>query len=585
MSMRQTGPDAAVVVGLDAARLHEGEEARDVEPLAVRASPPCRAGGSARLVRRVAEALRRSMWPTRLRAPATSSTVTVSWPLLATKTRRAVRRGHHVPRLGAGRDAPRGPNRGRPSRGTARRRVGDPDHGDAAAGGVGDVRVAAGRVEGHALRLVPDLDLRDDRVAVRADHRDAVVGRVDRPHQLAVERHRDGRRVRRARRASPSGRPGASPPAAVPPREPDDAEGPEGGGERQHQDERELTAAADAARISSPERSLNATLTARATARQRGDRALSESHQPNGEPPPRRERPEVARLDTAVGHRTSDVAGHERAPHGVVLPGGGGVPHPRDRRDAGGRRPRPGRPRRGPRDRRRSTAPPGRPAAAVAGHHITAWWSDSASDQSESRSRWAIRRGAAGSETSNSETWVPVVRPWPVARLADADQQVVADGLEVGREAGDLQLAAHRGVRRVAEVERVERVDLAEGDDVAAVADEADGVDALAAARARSPGPRARASRRSRPSTVTRLSDAPSASPRPPVRLLGARDAEAARPARTSRTGRAASRAPRRWRGRWCATGRTCRACGSASSRAAGASPATAGSNQRGVAM
>ena len=69
-----------------------------------------------------------------------------------------------------------------------------------------------------------------------------------------------------------------------------------------------------------------------------------------------------------------------------------------------------------------------------------------------------------------------------VRLLADAEQQVVADRVQVGGVAGDLQLARDARLRRVGEVERVERVGLAERDDVADVADEADGVDPLAAA-------------------------------------------------------------------------------------------------------
>ena len=64
--------------------------------------------------------------------------------------------------------------------------------------------------------------------------------------------------------------------------------------------------------------------------------------------------------------------------------------------------------------------------------------------------------------------------------LADAEQQVVADRVQVRRVAGDLQLAEHARLLRVGEVERVERVDLPERDDVADVAGEANGVDALA---------------------------------------------------------------------------------------------------------
>ena len=68
--------------------------------------------------------------------------------------------------------------------------------------------------------------------------------------------------------------------------------------------------------------------------------------------------------------------------------------------------------------------------------------------------------------------------------LPDAQQQVVADRVQVGRVAGDLQLPAHARARRVGEVERVERIDLAERDHVAGVVDEAHGVDPLAAAQA-----------------------------------------------------------------------------------------------------
>ena len=79
-------------------------------------------------------------------------------------------------------------------------RVDDLDHGQVGRGRVGHVGVPARRVEGHALGLVPDLDLLDDLVLVGADDRDAVVARVDRPHELAVERHRDRARVGRAGR-------------------------------------------------------------------------------------------------------------------------------------------------------------------------------------------------------------------------------------------------------------------------------------------------------------------------------------------------------------------------------------------------
>ena len=66
--------------------------------------------------------------------------------------------------------------------------------------------------------------------------------------------------------------------------------------------------------------------------------------------------------------------------------------------------------------------------------------------------------------------------------LADAEQQILADGMQVRRVAGDLQLAEHARPVRVREIDRVERVDLPERDHVADVADEAHGVDALALA-------------------------------------------------------------------------------------------------------
>ena len=68
--------------------------------------------------------------------------------------------------------------------------------------------------------------------------------------------------------------------------------------------------------------------------------------------------------------------------------------------------------------------------------------------------------------------------------LADAEQQLLADRVQVGGVAGDLQLADDARVVGVGQVERVERVGLAERDDVADVADEADRVDPLAEAEA-----------------------------------------------------------------------------------------------------
>ncbi len=67
--------------------------------------------------------------------------------------------------------------------------------------------------------------------------------------------------------------------------------------------------------------------------------------------------------------------------------------------------------------------------------------------------------------------------------LADAEQQVLRHGVQVGRVAEDLQLAQHLRVALVGQVERVQRVDLAERHDVTVVADEAHRVDPLALAQ------------------------------------------------------------------------------------------------------
>ena len=140
-----------------------------------------------------------------------------------------------------------------------------------------------------------------------------------------------------------------------------------------------------------------------------------------------------------------------------------------------------------------------------------------------------MRRGAARSETSKSETWVPRVRPVVVRGLADADQRGVVDRVEVAREPGDLQRAAHRRPRRVGQVERVERVGLAEGHDVAAGAQEPHGEDALAPAEAVD-----LAHPLEPPAALGEHGDEALALPRrpvrgaPPVRLLGARRAQVA---------------------------------------------------------
>ena len=66
--------------------------------------------------------------------------------------------------------------------------------------------------------------------------------------------------------------------------------------------------------------------------------------------------------------------------------------------------------------------------------------------------------------------------------LPDTEQQVLADRVQVGRVARDLQLAEHARPRGVGEVDGVERVDLLERDDVCRRPDEADRIDALALA-------------------------------------------------------------------------------------------------------
>ena len=133
--------------------------------------------------------------------PVASITVIVSWPLLATNTRRPFGRDDDVPRLGAGDDRAAGvrsrrraePLRG--SRSVIRITVTVPRR------GVGDVRVAVVRVERDALRLVADLDRRQHPVGPRVDHRDVVGAGVDDPDEPPVARQRDRARVGGAREA------------------------------------------------------------------------------------------------------------------------------------------------------------------------------------------------------------------------------------------------------------------------------------------------------------------------------------------------------------------------------------------------
>ncbi len=71
--------------------------------------------------------------------------------------------------------------------------------------------------------------------------------------------------------------------------------------------------------------------------------------------------------------------------------------------------------------------------------------------------------------------------------LPDAQEQTVADGVQVGRVAGDLQLPDDRRVGRVGQVDDVQRVGSPEGDDVADVAHEPHGEDRLPLAQPAGP--------------------------------------------------------------------------------------------------
>ena len=186
---------AAAVVALLAAGPGEREEARDVEAVAVAVD-----GEPARLevavaVRLVAAAAGEVDVADDRAGAAASMTVIVSWPLLATKTRRPS--GETTTFHGSA------PVVSAPARAGAERarraRVRDPDDADRAARGVGDERVAVGRVERDALRLVADADRPQDRVVRGADDRDRVGARVDDPDEAAVARHRDRARVGRGR--------------------------------------------------------------------------------------------------------------------------------------------------------------------------------------------------------------------------------------------------------------------------------------------------------------------------------------------------------------------------------------------------
>ena len=83
---------------------------------------------------------------------------------------------------------------------------------------------------------------------------------------------------------------------------------------------------------------------------------------------------------------------------------------------------------------------------------------------------------------SKTDTWTPVTLPFAVGVLAQSEQQAVADRVQVGREAGDLQLA--QDLRGAREVQEVERVGLPEGHDGRDVAEVAHRLDLLGAAQA-----------------------------------------------------------------------------------------------------
>src|SRR5215204_5389073 len=117
----------------------------------------------------------------------------------------------------------------------------------------------------------------------------------------------------------------------------------------------------------------------------------------------------------------------------------------------------------------------------------------------------------------------PERAPLLVRVLADAEKQVLADRVQVGRVARDLQRAEHARALGQREVEGVERVDLAEGDDVAGVADEAHRVDALALPKPADPAGLDEGAARLAQRRQERLGLAAGA---PPGRALGADDAE-----------------------------------------------------------
>ena len=161
----------------------------------------------------------------------------------------------------------------------------------------------------------------------------------------------------------------------------------------------------------------------------------------------------------------------------------------------------------------------------------------------------------------------------------DPEQQVVADRVQVGRVAGQLELAEHARPRRVGDVDRVERVDLLERDDVRGRADEPDRVDALALAEVADAADLVeRAGARGAASSATTRSSRSSRTTR--ARRCSRRAGR--RRTRTATIGSAGSPTPGRCRGSACGRvgdveavdgGGDVRAAASSASRAAAARP------------
>src|SRR5205823_2907369 len=107
--------------------------------------------------------------------------------------------------------------------------------------------------------------------------------------------------------------------------------------------------------------------------------------------------------------------------------------------------------------------------------------------------------------------------------LADPEQQVLADRVQVRRVAGELQLPEHAWMLGIGEVDGVERVDLPERDHVARVADEPDRIDALTLAELTDP---AGLDERAVPLPQRRQERLALAAGAPPGRGLGADDAQ-----------------------------------------------------------